>query len=99
MKKITTVVFVLLFSGFIVSLAFAAKEYPVKEISGNIEKVQVDTSNSYTTLEFEDGRVVTFKGIYEGRVFPKNKHCTFKYQYIDVMFSQGTYIVDMKCQE
>lgn len=99
MKKIIAVIFALFLSGVIASSALAAEKYPVKEISGTIKNVQVDTSNSFTTLEFEDGRVVTFKGVYEGRVFPKNKHCAFKYQYIDVMFSQGTYIVDMKCKE
>jgi len=99
MKKISVIIFSLFFIGCVASSAFAAEKYPVKEISGTIKNVQVDTSNSYTTLEFEDGRVVTFKGVYEGRVFPKGKSCTFKYQYVDVIFSQGTYIVDMKCKE
>ncbi|EKE15545.1 MAG: hypothetical protein ACD_11C00145G0018 [uncultured bacterium] len=80
-------------------LAFAKTEYPVKEISGILKEAKVDTANSYTTIEFDDGRSITFKGVYEGYVFSRNKKCSFKYQYFDAMFSRGTYIVEFKCQE
>ncbi len=100
MKKI--IVAVLLSVFFLVDssvVASAKTEYPVKEISGIVREVKVDTANSYTTIEFDDGRIITFKGVYEGYVFSKNKKCSFKYQYFDIMFSQGTYIIGFGCRE
>jgi hypothetical protein len=97
MKKI--IVAVLLSVFFLVGssvVAFAKTEYPIKEISGIVKEVKVNTANRYTIIEFDDGRII---GVYEGHVFSKNKKCFFKYQYLDVMFSQGTYIVDFKCRE
>jgi hypothetical protein len=99
MKKIIVAVLCSVFFLACSSAVFAKTEYPVKEISGVVKDVKVDTSNSYTTIEFDDGRLITFKGVYGGQVFSKNKHCSFKYQYLDVMFSQGTYIIDFKCQK
>lgn len=99
MKKISVVIFTMFFVSCIANSAFAVEENPAKEISGIIKDVQVDTSKSYTTLEFVDGRIVTFKGVYQGNVFRKGKNCTFKYQYIDYMFRPGIYIVNMGCEE
>ena len=99
MKKsiVLIIIFTTLFIFGNVASATAAKSYPVKEISGIIQSVTIDTENQYTTIEFKGGRIITFKGVYQGQVFCKDKDCSIEYQYIDVMFSEGTYITDIDC--
>ena len=97
MKKIVPLFTILCLFLAVNTATAAPKTFPIKEISGTVENVIVDTNNNYTTIEFKDGRIITFSGIYTGQVFCKNKKCTIKYQYTDAMFSQGTYMVDIDC--
>lgn len=98
MKKtvlLIAVVTFLIFSSINPATA-APKNFPIKEISGIIVNITLDTNNKYTIIEFKDGRIITFDGVYPGQVFTKNKHCSFKYQYIEGVFARGTYIIEMR---
>lgn len=103
MKKTTATVCALFLSSFVAGSAIAVEKYqflPVEEVSGIIKDVKFDNPDFHTTLEFSDGRVVIFNSVYVGRVFPKNKHCTFKYKRDNTELSQGrAYILDIKCRE
>ncbi|NLC31663.1 MAG: hypothetical protein GX765_06465 [Candidatus Moranbacteria bacterium] len=103
MKKTTATVCALFLSSFVAGSAIAVEKYqflPVEEVSGIIKDVKFDNPDFHTTLEFSDGRVVIFNSVYVGRVFPKNKYCTFKYKRDNTELSQGrAYILDIKCRE
>jgi len=99
MKKNVVLVLsiIYLLVSFVLPAYAAKKEYPVNKISGIMDDVKIEKSRVH--IKFKDGRIIAFDGNYTGQVFETGKECTIKYQYFDVMFAQGEYIIEIKCKQ